>query len=80
MVNAFWKKDDEVKLYEYLHNINKSNASFAISGVLYHDQKEAWVLSRLIADGFANEQINYDYNKVSRKGNKETTEILIKNY
>jgi DNA adenine methylase Dam len=78
--NAFWKQQDEVNLYEYLHKINNSNASFAISGVLYHDQKEAWVLSRLIKDGFANEQINYDYNKVSRKGNKETTEIIIKNY
>jgi DNA adenine methylase Dam len=78
--NAFWKKDDEIKLYEYLHKLNNSNASFAISGVLFHDKKEAWVLSRLIKDGFSSEQINYDYNKVSRKGDKETYEILIKNY
>jgi DNA adenine methylase Dam len=78
--NAFWKKDDEIKLYEYLHKLNDSNASFAISGALFHDKKESWVLSCLLKEGFKNEQINYDYNKVSRKGAKETVEILVKNY
>jgi hypothetical protein len=38
------------------------------------------MLDKLIADGFKWKEIEYDYNKVSRKGNKETTEIIITNY
>lgn len=78
--NAFWKQEDDMKLYEFIKKIDSVGASFMVSGVLYHDGKTCWMLDKLIADGFKWKEIEYDYNKVSRKGNKETTEIIITNY
>lgn len=78
--NSFWLKDDDMKLYEFIRKIDSIGASFMVSGVLHHDGKTCWMLDKLIADGFKYKEIKYDYNKVSRKGNKETTEIIITNY
>lgn len=78
--NAFWLKEDDIKLYNFLINADKVGASFMVSGVLYHDGKTCWMLDKLIADGFKYKVIEYDYNKVSRKGDKETREIIITNY
>ena len=78
--NAFWKQEDDMKLYEFIKKIDSIGASFMVSGVLYHDGKTCWMLDKLITDGFTYKEIKYDYNKVSRKGNKETTEIIITNY
>ena len=78
--NSFWLKDDDMKLYEFIKKIDSIGASFMVSGVLHHDGKTCWMLDKLIADGFKYKEIEYDYNKVSRKGNKETTEIIITNY
>ena len=78
--NAFWKQEDDLKLYEFIKKIDSIGASFMVSGVLHHDGKTCWMLDKLIADGFKYKEIEYDYNKVSRKGNKETTEIIITNY
>lgn len=78
--NSFWLKDDDMKLYEFIRKIDSIGASFMISGVLHHDGKTCWMLDKLIADGFKYKEIKYDYNKVSRKGNKEKTEIIITNY
>jgi len=78
--NAFWKKDDDLRLYDYLKLIDESGSSFMVSGVLNHDNKTCWMLDKLISDGYNYKVLSFDYNKVSRKGNKETTEIIIKNY
>ena len=78
--NSFWLKDDDMKLYEFIKKIDSIGASFMVSGVLHHDGKTCWMLDKLISDGFTYKEIEYDYNKVSRKGNKETTEIIITNY
>lgn len=78
--NAFWKQEDDMKLYEFIKKIDSIGASFMVSGVLYHDGKTCWMLDKLIEDGFTYKEMEYDYNKVSRKGNKETTEIIITNY
>lgn len=51
-----------------------------VSGVLSHDGKTCWMLDKLIQDGYKYKVLEYDYNKVSRKGDKETTEIIIMNY
>jgi uncharacterized protein YihD (DUF1040 family) len=34
--NAFWKKDDDLRLYDYLKLIDESGSSFMVSGVLKH--------------------------------------------
>ena len=78
--NAFWKEDDDKRLYDYLHLINDSGSSFMVSGVLKHDGKTCWMLDKLISDGFKQKELNFDYNKVSRKGEKETLEVIITNY
>lgn len=78
--NAFWKEDDDKKLYEYLLSINKMGSSFMVSGVLKHDNKTCWMLDKLIKDGFRHKELDFDYNKVSRVGKKETTEVIIMNY
>jgi len=78
--NAYWMKDDDVKLYNYIKNIDKVGSSFMISGVLKHDDKPCFLLEILISDGYNYKELIFDYNKVSRKGNKETKEIIIKNF
>ena len=78
--NAFWKEDDDLKLYQFINRINEEGSSFMVSGVLNHDGKTCWMLDKLIQDGFNCKTLNFDYNKVSRKGDKETTEVIITNY
>ena len=78
--NAFWKEDDDKRLYEFIHKINDIGSSFMVSGVLYHNGLTCWMLDKLINDGFSKKSLSFDYNKVSRVGDKETTEIIIKNY
>lgn len=78
--NAFWKEDDDKKLYDYIHKINESGSSFMVSGVLHHNGLTCWMLDKLIQEGFSYKPLKFDYNKVSRIGKKETVEIIIKNY
>ena len=78
--NAYWQKDDDTKLYNYIKNLDSNGNSFMLSGVLSHDNKPSILLENLIKDGFKYIELKCDYNKVSRKGKKETTEIIIKNY
>jgi DNA adenine methylase Dam len=78
--NAFWKEDDDIKLYNYLKSIDEKGSSFMVSGVLYHDGKTCWMLDKLIQDGYRSKELQFDYNKVSRKGDKVTKEVIIMNY
>jgi DNA adenine methylase Dam len=78
--NAYWKKDDDENLYKYIKNIDKIGASFMLSGVLEHDGKPCKLLERLILDGYRVIELDFNYNKVSRKGKKDTKEIIIVNY
>jgi DNA adenine methylase Dam len=78
--SAYWSKDDDVKLYDYCKELDRSGSSFMVSGVLTHDGKSCLLLDKLIADGYRYKELTFDYNKVSKKGKKETTEIIIMNY
>ncbi|MCK9446738.1 DNA adenine methylase [bacterium] len=78
--NCFFKKEDDIQLYEYIINLNKNKHTFMLSGLLEHDGKKSWMLNKLISDGFNYKELIFDYNKVSRKGNKESKEIIIMNY
>ncbi len=78
--NNYYYQQDDIDLYNYCHKLNDNSSSFMISGVLKHDDKICWILDKLISDGFNYKVLNFDYNKVSRKGDKETTEIIIMNY
>ena len=78
--NCYWKKDDDQKLYDYLKRIDKIGSSFMVSGVLEHAGKSCYLLDKLISDGYKVIELDFNYNKVSKKGNKETKEIIIINY
>jgi site-specific DNA-adenine methylase len=78
--NAFWKEDDDKNLFDYIKQIDQNGSSFMVSGVLEHDDKVCWMLDKLIQDGFNVQELKFDYNKVSRKGDKITKEVIIKNY
>lgn len=78
--NNFWTKDHDIKLYNYIHKLDKNGSSFILSGMLEHDGNVSWLLDKLIKDGFKHKEMVMDYNKVSKKGNKNTKEIIIMNY
>jgi site-specific DNA-adenine methylase len=78
--NRFWKKEDDIKLYNYIINLNNDNHSFMVSGLLEHDGNNSWIMNKLINDGFKYKELIFDYNSVSRKGDKESKEIIIMNY
>ena len=78
--NSFWLLEHDKKLYEYVHYLNKIQCSFMLSGVLEHNGKVCWILDKLISDGFEYKILNFNYNIVSKKGDKNTKEIIIKNY
>jgi DNA adenine methylase Dam len=78
--NAFWKLEDDKKLYDFIHEVNSLGATFVVSGVLSHSGKTCWMLDKLIGEGFNYKVMEFDYNKVSRSGDKETKEIIIKNF
>jgi len=78
--NSYWETNDDVGLFEYCDNLNKIGATFCVSGVESHDGKSCRLLNMLIDAGFKKHKIDSDYNKVSRKGDKVTQEIIIINY
>lgn len=75
-----WKITDDIRLYNYCKELDKNSSSFMVSGVLTHNGKRCVLLDNLISDGYSYKKLNYNYNKVSKIGNKETTEIIITNY
>jgi DNA adenine methylase Dam len=78
--NSFYYKQDDINLYNLCNEINKNGSTFVLSGVLEHGDKTSWILDKLIQDGFKYKELNFNYNKVSKKGDKVTTEVIIMNY
>lgn len=78
--NAYWKKDDDIKLYNYCKELDNNGSSFMLSGILSHGGKKCELLESLISDNYQYKELEFDYNKVSKVGRKDTVEIIIKNY
>jgi len=78
--NSFWYKKDDIELYDYILELDKNKHSFMISGVLEHDGKKSWLINKLINDKFNYKELDFNYNGVSRKGDKKTIEMIIMNY
>jgi adenine-specific DNA-methyltransferase len=79
--NILYNKQDDIDLYEYIHKLNKVGATFMISGLLEHNDKKSWILTKLMQDGFNFTYIDTDYHKVSRQSeDKKSKEIIIYNY
>lgn len=81
--NAYWSKELESKLYEYIINLNETGSSFMLSGVLgeHKNGKRSKIIDDLIKDGFNYKILDFDYEKVARnKKSKNSKEIVIYNY
>jgi DNA adenine methylase Dam len=78
--NSFWYQKDDIELYNYILELDKNKHSFMLSGVLEHDDKKSWIINKMIQDKFNYKELDYNYNGVSRKGAKKTTEVIITNY
>jgi len=81
--NAYWSKNSDRRLYKFIHKINDGKGSFMLSGVKGKHKKgeESWIINELIKDGFNVMEIDCSYEKVARiKNNKESVEVIIKNY
>jgi DNA adenine methylase Dam len=77
--NSYWSKELENKLYSYVIDIDKIGSSFMISGTIKHDGVESELLNKLSKE-FKCIELDYNYNKISKKGIKETNEVIIINY
>lgn len=79
--NRYYKKENDIMLYEYVKNIHKLGSSFMLSGLLEHNENRSWILSKLIDDGYNWKEIDLNYNKISRVNkDKKSKEIIIYNY
>ena len=78
--NAFWKTEDEIKLYDTITQLDKFGHSFMVSGLLSHKGQTSWLMSKLIADGFRHIVLDCNYDKVSRDGVSDSVEVIVMNY
>jgi len=81
--NAYWSKDNEIKLADYLINHHESKGTFLVSGV-WGEHKDGVenspLLEKLVKKGFDKVELKYNYEKVGRNKGKTSKEIIIKNY
>ena len=75
-----WNMYDDIKLYKYCLELDKNGSSFMLSSVLEHNDNIAWLPYKLIEKGFKYKELDSNYNKVSKKGNKNTKEVIVINY
>ncbi len=76
--NAYWSKSMEDSLYDLLDELDSKNIRFAMSNVLKHkgvDNPYLWRIKK-----YKIIELEYNYEKVSRKKGGESQEILVINY
>jgi len=81
--NAYWSKELDNKLFDYILDLDRTGMSFALSGILgeHKNGKRSKLIDNLIEKGFNYKILDFDYEKVSRsKTKKNSKEILIFNY
>lgn len=78
--NSTWSQKDDIELYNYILKLDKNKQSFMLSGVIEHDNKKSWLINKLLQNKFNYKKLNYNYNGISHKGDKETNEVIIFNY
>jgi len=77
--NAYWNKDDDLRLFNWITSIVSRGAKVAVSGVKTHNGETCRLLE-LLAASFNLVPIIGDYNKVSRTGDKVTQEVAMLSY
>ncbi|NPV12844.1 MAG: hypothetical protein HPY57_13815 [Ignavibacteria bacterium] len=81
--NSYWKRSDDVLLYNYIKELDKNGSSFMLSGVLgeHKNGKRSKLIDDLINDGYRYKILDYNYEIVARKKNiKKSQEVIIMNY
>ena len=81
--NSYWKRNDDVLLYNYIKELDNNGSSFMLSGILgeHKKGKRSKLIDDLIADGYRYKILNFDYEGVARvKNYKNSQEIIIMNY
>lgn len=78
--NCYWNKDNEIKLLDYILELDKNGHSFMVSSLHEHKENKSWLVERLLKHNFNFKYLNCDYNKISRTGSKVSKEIIIYNY
>lgn len=81
--NAYWDRNMEHELYDYLKRADAAGGKWALSGVRggHKGAPESPVIRRLIGDGYHVTEIEHDYSKVARdRVSERGQEVLIRNY
>jgi site-specific DNA-adenine methylase len=78
--NAYWRKDDDRRLFEHLLRLIDRGHAIAVSGVIRHNGKECPLLNLLIDAGWQTHLLRSDYAVVSKVGTKDSQEVLLTNY
>ncbi len=78
--NAYWRKDDDWRLFRHLLRLAERGHAIAVSGVVRHNGKESPLLNLLIDSGFQTHLVHSDYSVVSKVGPKQSQEVLLTNY
>lgn len=76
--NSYWSKDLEVDMYKYLDILNENGIKFLMSNVSKHKGVDNPHMDKI--EKYNIVEIEHDYDKVSRSDNKETQEIIVKNF
>lgn len=75
--NAYWSREDEDGIYDLLDRLDSCGTKWAFSNVSIHKGKVNPYMERLLKYNVV--ELNHNYDKVSRKENEETKEILATN-
>jgi site-specific DNA-adenine methylase len=81
--NSYWKRNDDILLYNYIKELDKNGSSFMLSGIMgeHKNGKRSKLIDDLITDGYKYKILDFDYEGVARKKNyKNSKEIIIMNY
>jgi DNA adenine methylase Dam len=78
--NAYWHKDDDVRLFNWVQRILDLGCKVAVSGIASHNGEPCRLLQLLETSGFHASLLQHNYNKVSRAGTKESQEVLLTSY
>jgi len=77
--NAYWSKELELKLYNYIDELDNQGIPFMLSNVIMHKGKENPCISKLSSYNVI--ELNFDYKKVSRnKSKQDSQEVIVTNY
>lgn len=80
--NKGWTKNDEIALYDFLDEVDKMKAKFALSNVIIHKGNENEILKNW-AEKYNLYILNHNYNNSnyhSKAKYSKTVEVLVTNY